>query len=408
MDLRSKFEMEFRDKSIASISEDVFSGLPDFSTIFSDGAPHQGLTIHFGHNRLTSLPENVFHGLRPFLRTVFLWENHFTTLPEGIFQGQPQLNDVQFGSSVLVGFPPAIFADQSATVQVSASTNFMACAPMNSDMMGLPACPTGAGCEPGTAYDKSNGLCVDCPTGLQLLVPGVVGSSTAACVPAGWDATVLTFCGSCAFWVTPAGVLVRTGSCQSDCYGMNIHVPPSGVTYPAITSVAEDTFTGLMRLNNIHDSNNILGLLGCLPFPDSVNLYTPGSMGSPTGYKTPRCPANCAEGTYFVNAPNSCPTAHDGICDEKLGLCDPGTDCADCRREQCPTAACLSLDDNAPGYAGTCLPCGHGLTTAGVGAYGAKHCTFAIATCAGALAKMNDFVRCAHVHASFWFRLYLA
>ena len=211
-------------------------------------------------------------------------------------------------------------------------------------------------------YNAAADACVACPAGQQPVAPpGTVGGALGTCVPARWDAVFLAACGSCVFWRTAAtNVLVRTGSCESDCSYLYLNDK-------AIAAVAPGVFanlTGLVDLN-IYDN-----ALGCVPgVPDTVQIDL---FSSPP---TPRCPANCTVGTFFVEPDNTCPTAGDGICDEPA-WCEAGTDCADCQ-DVLGYATC-------DGSAGVCLPCPEGLTTAGVGAGGAESCVDPAALTTGA------------------------
>ncbi len=65
-------------------------------------------TIRLDHNRLTSLPQEIFHGLNR-LYQLHLDNNQLTTLPQEIFQGLNSLQELYLGNNQLTTLPKGIF-----------------------------------------------------------------------------------------------------------------------------------------------------------------------------------------------------------------------------------------------------------------------------------------------------------
>ena len=253
------------------------------------------------------------------MKEIYLLYNPIAGLSPSAFTGNTALQKVFFYRSALSCVPAGGSEARAQQPRVAAPIY-------------MPRCPEA--CAPGTVYNSSAAACVACPAGLQPLAPGTVGGSLGMCVPAGWDATWLDVCGSCAFWRTKTGsVLVRTGSCTDDCAGrVAPHPAPETVNFNdevrgvldlrgrGIAAVAPDVFEGLTGLREIWIAYNNLG---CVPgVACNVGVDNQSALHLQTH---PRCPSNCTVGTFYDST-------------------------------------------------GACLPCQKGLTTMGVGAAGAKSC----------------------------------
>jgi hypothetical protein len=150
-------------------------------------------------------------------------------ISDGALSGLPLVKEIYLLSNPIAGLSPSAFTGNTALQKVFFYRSALSCVPAGGSEaraqqpwvaapIYMPRCPEA--CAPGTVYNSSAAACVACPAGLQPLAPGTVGGSLGMCVPAGWDATWLDVCGSCAFWRTKTGsVLVRTGSCTDDCAG---------------------------------------------------------------------------------------------------------------------------------------------------------------------------------------------
>ena len=306
---------------------------------------------------IAEIADGALAGL-PLVTRLNLGGNKLRALPARGFAGLPRLRVLNLGGNPLAGVDPAAFANiSSALEELNVRDTGLGCVPAG-DIPAtaaiydygqvIPRCP--AACAPGTVYDASAASCAACPAGLQPTAPsGDVGGVLVTCVPAGWDAAVLAACGSCAFWrAAGTGLLLRTGSCEDDCAGY-LFLYDRG-----IAAVAPGVFEGVPRLWRLFIDGN--PLLGCVPGV---------AAGVEIDSLSPRCPANCSRGTFFVEPRDACATAGDGFCDEPA-WCEHGTDCADCADVLGYTAC--------DGSAGACLPCPPGLTTAGVGGAGAASC----------------------------------
>jgi len=252
-------------------------------------------------------------------------------ISDGALSGLPLVKEIYLLYNPIAGLSPSAFTGNTALQKLAIYRSALSCVPAGgipaTALISLPRCPEA--CAPGTVYNSSAAACVACPAGLQPLAPGTVGGSLGMCVPAGWDATWLDVCGSCAFWRTKTGsVLVRTGNCTDDCAGREELGP---VNYKkvrgvldlrgrGIAAVSPGVFEGLTGLRELWIGYNNLG---CVPgVACNVGVDNQSALHLQTH---PRCPSNCIVGTFYDSA-------------------------------------------------GACLPCQKGLTTMGVGAAGAKSC----------------------------------
>ena len=312
----------------------------------------------YGSN-IMSFADNVLSGL-PFVTYLYLNGNQLKSIPEDLLWGLSGLQQLSIGRQPLIGFAPATFAKNTVlevlNVEDSAISS-RSCVPASIEAASyeytagsvlISRCP--ADCGAGTIYNPSDGTCVACPAGLQPAGGSdTVGADARLCVPAGWDVVWLRSCGSCVFWrAATTNVLHRTGSCADDCNGLDTVGDGSGYTAldlaaKGIAAVAPGTFDKLFfpgiggRVSGIYLVGNPLG---CAPITESTTGLDCG-----TGPITPKCPANCTLGTYFVT---------------------PANVWEDCRQ------------DTSFGYSGSvcgvCLPCPRGMTTAGVGGSGVESC----------------------------------
>ena len=316
------------------------------------------------NRNIMSFADNVLSGL-PFVTYLYLNGNQLKSIPEDLLWGLSGLQQLDIGSQPLIGFAPATFAKNTVLEALyvgDTAISSHSCVPASIEAAGrhnvlISRCP--ADCGAGTIYNPSDGTCVACPAGLQPAgLSDTVGADAKLCVPAGWDVVWLMSCGSCVFWrAALTNVLHRTGYCAEDCnsapIGNALYLNNNG-----ITAVAPGTFDNIFLPLHWYQCGNgvcahLSGIylvgnpLGCAPITESITVLDYGT--SPI---TPKCPANCTLGTYFVT---------------------PANVWEDCRQDLYRPGDVYSFGSFSD-VCGVCLPCPRGMTTAGVGGSGVESC----------------------------------